>query len=111
MRTYKLPAFGLEIMAEDIERVEKHGQWTKGVPKDLAEEDWRYPTNVEFQKILLPLYTLGVLNLDLNAQTGYMTRKFDPRLNDWSSHLWTLTGGTFWGATMHKHRLRLVRDL
>lgn len=108
MRTFKLPAFGLEIMAEDTERMEKRGQWGRGVPKELAEEDWRYPTNVEFQKILLPLYTLGVLNLDLNAQTGYMTVKKDPRWNNSSLHLWTLTGGS---PSMHKHRLRLVRDL
>lgn len=110
MRTYKLPAFGLEIMAEDIERVEKHGQWTKGVPKDLVDQGWRYPTDAEFQMILLPLWAMGVLGLDLNEQTGYMTVKKDQRLNDWGFHLWTFNSkGSF--PSMHKHRLRLVRDL
>ena len=110
MRTYKIPAFGLEIMAEDLERVEKHGQWTKGVPKDLVDQGWRYPTDDEFTRKLLPLWSLKVLNLDLNSDTGYMTVKKALRWNDWYLDLWTLTGkGSF--PSTHKHRLRLVRDL
>lgn len=107
MKTYKIPALGLEIMAEDTERMEKRGQWTR-VPKDLADQGWRYPTDEEFQRIFLPLWALKVLELDLDGQTGYMTVKKDPRWNHSYLHLWTLNNGS---PSMHLHRLRLVRDL
>lgn len=108
MRTYKIPAIGLEIMGEDTIRVK---EWAihlpKEIPKELADQGWRFPTLEEFKKIA-PLRELGILALDINRLTGYVVTVTDPIFK---TPRFLAYGLDLVSPLSVKHRVRLVRDL
>jgi len=83
MKTYKIPAIDLEIQSEDIpNKNTKEGTpddvWWSGDVRDplarLGPHGWRPPTDQEF-KMLLHLWTLGLLNLKFDESNGYWVRE------------------------------------
>ena len=111
MKTYKIPAAGLEIQAEDLPTRDGSGEekdvwdiidarremWGREKEGDL----WRIPTEREFQ-LIMHLWLLGLLNLKFDDSNGYWVR--DDGIWDMRSTM----GRTWIGVAP---RIRLVRDL
>ena len=111
MKTYKIPAAGLEIQTEDLPKQDRWEEEENGwnildtrreiSSRERRGDEWRLPNDREF-KFIMHLWTLGLLNLKFNDSDGYWVK--DDGLFDIRS-----TAGRTWvGVTP---RIRLVRDL
>lgn len=100
MRTYKLPAMGLEIMGEDTQATEN----PREVPQDLKDAYWRFPTAAEFTFLLQLSDELGILGLIKGKTHTYFSRE---KRGDFRRQM---TAGTY-KANFAPIHIRLVRDI
>lgn len=99
MRTYKIPALGLEIMANDIKT-----SHLLALDK-FKPLGWRIPTKEEFQLLLDLSNTLGILGLTKGLGKHYRYLKKETGL----LFLMKTVGHVDWNSS--EKQLRLVRDI